>query len=139
MFRRHDHTQEPALIGSGHTEPDPELRDQVDPDPLVEEATARLREQLLALDAVDTWGRPLAWRQVARIALGSLATPRVRDALTADVLADAMNDAVAEQEPAPELERSVSPETTDRTADWRTFFRALDQTDRLLGDLGTQQ
>jgi hypothetical protein len=132
MFRRHDHdhSQDPAPIGVGHTEPDTALRDQVDPDPLVEEATARLREQLLALDAVDAWGRPLAWRQVARIALGTLATPRVRDALTADVL----EDAVTSERPAPELERSVSPETTDRTTEWRTFFRALDETDRLLGD-----
>jgi hypothetical protein len=130
MFRRHDQEQEPAPVGPVRNEPDTALRDQVDPDRLVEEATARLRDQLQSLDAVDAWGRPLAWRQVARIALGSLASPRVRDALTADVLADAVTQDVPD---AGEV-RSVSPDATDRTTEWRTFFRAIDQTDRLLRD-----
>jgi hypothetical protein len=46
------------------------LRDERDPDPLLEEATERLRAALVHLDARDEWGRRLAWRQVARIALG---------------------------------------------------------------------
>jgi hypothetical protein len=47
-----------------------QLRDEVDVDPLVEEATERLREELKSLVARDEWGRELAWRYVARIALG---------------------------------------------------------------------
>jgi hypothetical protein len=115
MFRRHE--QEHAPLSLGHTEPDTALRDEVDPDPVVEEATARLRDQLLGLEAVDAWGRPVAWRQVARIALGPLATSRVRDAMTADV-----------------IERSVSPDETDRTTEWRTQFRAVDETDQQTAD-----
>jgi hypothetical protein len=123
MLRRHD---DPAPL-SGHPSPDPALRDEVDPDPLVEEATGRLREQLQCREPVDQWGRPVAWRQVARIALGPLASPRVRDARTADLLEESV---VAEPETEPA--RSVSPETRDRTEEYRRLFQALDDTDRLL-------
>ena len=124
MFRRHDHVDtEPSPLGLGDTEPDLAMRDEHDPDPLVEEATQRLRDRLNALEAVDEWGRPVPWRHVARIALGSLATPRVRDAVTADALAEAV---------APDAARSVSPDTTDRSAQWQSFFRAVDETDRLI-------
>jgi len=58
------------------------LRDEPDPDPLVEEAAERLRGALVSLDARDEWGRRLAWRQVARIALGPVVT-ELRDAQTA--------------------------------------------------------
>ena len=54
-------------------EGDPLLRDEVDPDPLIEEMVARLREGLGTLVAIDEWGRPLAWRNVVRLALGPLA------------------------------------------------------------------
>ena len=65
-----------------------ELRDQVDPDPLVEQATDRLRAALTSLDARDEWGRQLAWRQIARIAVGPLLT-ELRDAQTAARLTEA--------------------------------------------------
>ena len=65
-----------------------ELRDQVDPDPLVEQATDRLRAALTSLDARDEWGRQLAWRQIARIAIGPLLT-ELRDAQTAARLTEA--------------------------------------------------
>jgi hypothetical protein len=63
-----------------------DLRTQPDVDPFVEEAADRLRRELADLQAFDTWGRPVPWRQVARIALGPLVSPRVRDALTAAAL-----------------------------------------------------
>ena len=64
------------------------LRDEADPDPLVEEAVERLRGALTSLVARDEWGRPLAWRQIARIAIGPLLT-QLRDAQTASQLLDA--------------------------------------------------
>ncbi|HET6817866.1 MAG TPA: hypothetical protein VFH66_11625 [Mycobacteriales bacterium] len=64
------------------------LRDEVDPDPLVEEAVERLRDALGTLVARDEWGRPLPWRQVARIAIGPLLT-QLRDVQTAAQLLDA--------------------------------------------------
>ena len=45
---------------------DPLLRNEVDPDPLIEEMVGRLREGLGTLVAIDEWGRPLAWRNVVR-------------------------------------------------------------------------
>ena len=54
------------------------LRDEPDVDPIVEEATDRLREELRHLVARDEWGRELAWRHVARIALGPVLT-KLRD------------------------------------------------------------
>ena len=70
------------------------LRDEVDSDPLVEEATERLRAALTVLEPRDEWGRPIAWRQVARIALGPLVT-QLRDSLTANRLLDATRPAPA--------------------------------------------
>jgi hypothetical protein len=71
------------------TEPhDLALRDEVDPDPVVEEAADRLRAALSSLVARDEWGRELAWRQVARIAVGPLVT-QLRDAQTTSQLLDA--------------------------------------------------
>lgn len=61
------------------------LRDEIDPDPLVEEAVERLRAALSVLTARDEWGRSLAWRQVARIAIGPLVT-QLRDVQTASTL-----------------------------------------------------
>jgi hypothetical protein len=113
---------EPDPVALSIAEPDVALRDERDPDPIVEEATERLRQELSDLGAVDAWGRPLAWRQVARIALGTLATPRVRDALTAEALADAV-----------QRQGSVSPDGSGRAEEWRSFFRSVDDNDRLLG------
>jgi hypothetical protein len=102
MFRRRDLDDDPELLALG-LESDPELRDEPDPDPLVEAATERLREPLSALSAVDAWGRPVAWRHVARIVLG----------------------AAAAEPPQP-------TEAPAENAEWRTFFRAVDKADRLL-------
>ena len=143
MFRRHQQPEAVRTIDltipdSGEAED--LLRQEQDPDPFIEAATQRLREQLGSLSAVDEWGRPLAWRQVARIALGPLVTARVRDAVTADVLAEAVVadvPAVVEslpEQPAAAEARSVSPEGEVREAEWRSFFRAIDESDRLLGD-----
>jgi len=68
------------------------LRDEPDPDPLVEQAADRLRAALTSLEARDEWGRALAWRQIARIALGPLVT-ELRDSQTAARLLDATRPA----------------------------------------------
>lgn len=74
------------------------LRDEVDVDPLVEEATARLREELRHLVARDEWGRELAWRYVARIALGPVLTKLRDQETTIRLLAATQPDAtVAER------------------------------------------
>ena len=65
------------------------LRGEADPDAMIEAAAERLRLALQSLDAIDEWGRRLAWRQVARIALGPLLT-ELRDAQTALRLASAV-------------------------------------------------
>jgi hypothetical protein len=125
MFRRQQPTRERTVetaVDLAVEEENP-LRDEADPDPFIEAAAQRLRDQLSGLTAVDEWGRPVPWRQVARIALGPLVSPRVRDALTADVLSDAVAPGVP---PAPE--RSVSPDE----AQWRSFFRAIEEGDRLI-------
>lgn len=48
------------------------LRDESDPDPLVEALTARLRKQFPASLSCDEWGRPVAYRHVVRAALSAL-------------------------------------------------------------------
>jgi hypothetical protein len=69
-----------------------ELRDEVDVDPIVEEATDRLRGELRTLVARDEWGRELPWRYVARIALGPVLT-RLRDQETTIRLLEATRQA----------------------------------------------
>ncbi len=89
-------------------EADPRLRNEMDPDPLIEEMVARLREGLGTLIAIDEWGRPLAWRNVVRLALGPLAS-RLRDTEQALDLAVSMlppSELVAE----PVLEEPVVEE-----------------------------
>jgi hypothetical protein len=122
MFRR-QRTESVLVL----PEADPALRDEPDPDPVVQAAADRLREQLSSLQATDEWGRPVTWRQVARIALGPLGSPRVRDALTVDLLTETLTDSVDHEPP-----RSVSPDVTGPDADWKAFFRGLDERDRLL-------
>lgn len=86
-----------------------ELRDQVDPDPLVEQATDRLRTALTSLDARDEWGRQLAWRQIARIAIGPLLT-ELRDSQTAARLTEATAQVGAQPTPPlVELELFAEP------------------------------
>jgi hypothetical protein len=82
---------------------DVSLRDETDPDPLIEEMVERLRSGLTSLDAVDEWGRPLAWRNVVRLALGPLAN-KLRDTEQALELAVSMLPATSETpaEQAPE-------------------------------------
>lgn len=98
-------TPEPAPVPSDHAALQEALRRDSDPDPIVEEAAERLRDALTWLDARDEWGRPLAWRQVARIAIGPLLA-QLRDAQTAAVLSAATDTAVPCPAPAalePEL------------------------------------
>jgi hypothetical protein len=76
---------------------DPLLRNEIDPDPLIEEMVNRLREGLSNMHAVDEWGRPLAWRNVVRLALGPLAS-RLRDTEQALELAVSMIPAPEEPE-----------------------------------------
>jgi hypothetical protein len=70
-------------------EVDPKLRDEADPDPMVEEMVARLRAGLTSLVAIDEWGRPMAWRNVVRLALGPLGS-KIRDTEQALELAVSM-------------------------------------------------
>jgi len=93
------------------TDEDTHLRDEIDPDPLIEEMVGRLREGLSALDAVDEWGRPLAWRNVVRLALGPLAN-KLRDTEQALELAVSMLPQPAEAavaEPAAEVAPAAEP------------------------------
>lgn len=76
---------------------DPVLRNEQDPDPLIEEMVQRLRDGLSSLSAYDEWGRPLAWRNVVRLAVGPL-SGRLRDAETAVTVAAHL--AEPEQQPA---------------------------------------
>jgi hypothetical protein len=80
-------------------ESDPLLRNEVDPDPLIEEMVGRLRDGLGTLVAIDEWGRPLAWRNVVRLALGPLAG-RLRDTEQALELAVSLIPPTPEAAPA---------------------------------------
>jgi hypothetical protein len=103
MFGRHEAvTKQRQEVLPIRQDADSDLRDEVDPDPLIEEMVERLRTGLGSLVALDEWGRPVAWRQVVRIAAGpSLAA--LRDAQTAVALAQA---ATQQRESAP----TVMPE-----------------------------
>lgn len=84
-------------------QPDLRLRDEADPDPLVEQMVDRLRAGLGSLAATDEFGRQLAWRNVVRLAVGP-SLPCLRDAETAALLWDA----VTEHEPPAAEPVSVS-------------------------------
>jgi hypothetical protein len=88
-FRKPQVVEEDVVTSPARVTGDPALRAEVDPDPLVEEMTARLREGLSSLVAVDEWGRELAWRNVVRMALGPLGG-RLRDAEQAAEIAVAL-------------------------------------------------
>lgn len=107
LSRRHRRSDAPSPPVA---EPDPRLRDEPDADPLVEEMTARLRAGLGSLEATDQYGRPMAWRNVVRLAVGPALT-RLRDADTAAVLWDA----VAEQSAgsAPSADQCGQPSAAD--------------------------
>lgn len=62
------------------------LRDEVDPDPFIEEMVARLRDGLGSLQAIDEWGRPMSWRNIVRMAVGPTVA-QLRDAQTATGIA----------------------------------------------------
>src|SRR4051794_21944008 len=85
------------------------LRDEIDPDPLIEEAAERLRAALTSLEAHDEWGRTLAWRQVARIALGPIVT-QLRDSQTAARLIDATRAATHSPPAAEDVILFAGPE-----------------------------
>jgi hypothetical protein len=87
-------------------EGDPLLRNEVDPDPLIEEMVGRLREGLGTLVAIDEWGRPLAWRNVVRLALGPLAG-KLRDT------EQALEIAVSMIPPSPEAQAVVAEVTAE--------------------------
>jgi hypothetical protein len=87
------------------------LRDETDIDPLVEDATARLRESLTQLEARDEWGRTIPWRHVARIVLGPLLT-QLRDSETAFRLLQAHGDLPPAPEASPEVAVEITPEPT---------------------------
>jgi hypothetical protein len=87
---------------------DPLLRNEIDPDPLIEEMVGRLRDGLSSLHAVDEWGRPIAWRNVVRLALGPLAS-KLRDTEQALELAVSMI-------PVPEEEHVAERRVSDRRA-----------------------
>lgn len=72
-------------------EVDPQLRSAADPDPLVEQMVERLRVSLSDLVALDEYGRPVAWRQVVRLALGPT-LGRLRDAETSLALMQRVMD-----------------------------------------------
>lgn len=99
MRRNRQATPAPAATVRPELDPidpaDERLRAESDPDPLVEQGTERLRAALSSLEAKDEWGRSLAWRQVVRIAMGTVLA-ELRDAQTALNLAEATRQPVAE-------------------------------------------
>lgn len=97
---RHQADVPPAIIALPSV--DPALRSTPDGDPLVEEMVERLRQNLGDLVALDPWGRPVAWRDVVRVALGG-ALAELRDARTAVALSTAIED----REPGPPAEAQL--------------------------------
>jgi hypothetical protein len=98
--------------------------DPVDPvDPVIAQGAARLQRELSSLVAVDHNGDLLGWEDIARIVLGHLGTSRVRDALTADALSQALVPLRLRPEPRPS-HRAVSPEISYRGPDWAMFLPA---------------
>ncbi|GAC1610577.1 MAG: hypothetical protein NVS3B26_18080 [Mycobacteriales bacterium] len=77
------------------------LRDEVDPDPLIEEMVERLRGTVGGLQAVDLYGRPLSWRLLVRIA-AEPTVRRLRDAQTSVSIADALHPTAAGSGPIPD-------------------------------------
>jgi hypothetical protein len=106
---RKSEVDEPDVRVSG-SDGDLHLRDESDPDPLIEEMVERLRTGLSSLTAIDEWGRPIAWRNVVRLALGPLSN-RLRDTEQALEIAVSMLPPTAEAvEPSPEPVPSVEPD-----------------------------
>lgn len=92
MRRNRIDTTEPVpSVTSWLPEVDPAFRDEVDPDPLIEEMVERLRGSLSGLVALDEYGRPVAWRRLVRVALGPT-LGQLRDAETSVVLAQHMSE-----------------------------------------------
>jgi hypothetical protein len=110
-----------AKSGRGFLHAENALRREPDPDPLVEAATERLRQELTELTAVDRDGRLLAWREVVRLVLEDLASPRVRDAVTADVLSESLVPVKRKRSRPAVGQRAVSPEETYQGPEWRTY------------------
>lgn len=98
--RRKTVVEEPRVAAPAE---DPALRDEKDPDPLIEEMVERLRDGLSSMNAFDEWGRPIAWRNVVRLAVGPL-MGRLRDAETAVAVATHLSP----PEPAAVLSEAVT-------------------------------
>jgi len=96
----------PAIVLPDEDPAAAHLRDEPDPDPLVEALTARLRKQFPASLSCDEWGRPVAYRHVVRAALSAL-PPHVTREL-AERLSEHDEPAAADQEPA-ELQTQEMP------------------------------
>ena len=107
MFRSRNDSAEPeADVVRPTVTTDPALRDERDPDPTVDEAVERLRRDVSELVAYDEWGRPLAWRHVARIVLGPLVSD-LRDSQTAARLGQHIAEPVAQAQA--QVEESDAP------------------------------
>ena len=89
MFRSVKHVDDEVPVISELPVDESELRDEWDPDPLVEQAVQRLRDSLGGMTATDEWGRPMAWRHVVRSALGPL-LGELRDAQASMALTETL-------------------------------------------------
>lgn len=71
MWRARQAAKDPARpVTSFLPDVDPDFRDEPDPDPVVEAMVERLRMHLSGMVALDEYNRPVAWRNVVRLALG---------------------------------------------------------------------
>lgn len=98
--RRHRLADDPAYPAAAAAD-DPALaalRDQSDPDALVEALTDRLRRQFPTTLAADEWGRPVAYRHVVRAALSALPPHVTRE------LAERMTEQERPADPGPMLD-----------------------------------
>ena len=121
MFRnRNDEEAQVVDLTTSAIESDPALRDEVDPDPVVEEAVQRLRNEVSRMVAFDSWGRPLAWRHIVRIAVGPMIGD-LRDSQTAARIGQALAEPPAAVEPQPvavEQQEPVAAPSAAPAEDW---------------------
>lgn len=71
-MRRFRQTKEDSVapVTSFLPDVDPAFRDEPDAEPVVEAMVERLRTHLSGMVALDEYNRPVAWRNVVRLALG---------------------------------------------------------------------
>lgn len=100
MRRARQVSRDPATPATSWLpEVDASLRDDVDPDPLVEQMVERLRTHLSGLVALDEYDRPVAWRHVVRLALGPT-LGQLRDAEASIALLEHVSQPPADDVPA---------------------------------------